>query len=643
MGRAPRTFTQWLLDEVYLPMDGGPHQGLSYQFRFQPITRLWAAEIDSGRWNEFIYSGPSQSGKSLSGYVLPMLYHITELNESVGFGVPMEEMAADKWTADIKPILETGPGLRKFMPRSGPGSSGGTIRDRVEFSNRAVAKILTAGGSDQSKAGYTLRVILVTEASRFSRISATSPEADPLEQMRARQRSFKTPDRRTYIDGTKTIDTELPASLWPVSSMSRIVAQCPHCGNWILPGRENLVGWQGARTEIEAAEKAFWACPKCGEAITDKERHAALMDAVLLHGEQTITKRGEVIGELPKTRRLFFDYSAWHNVFLDAADIAVDCWSADQIEAGTPARESAERKLCQFVFGVVYTPPVDEYKDYLEQDDIDRRRTALPRGLAPPNTQHLVAGIDVGEKFIHWCILAVLADGGLNVVDYGTAEVPRDESLKVGLKRALKKLFADLSVGVAKQASEGSADVRVALNAGYVDSGHLPEIVFAAIKEFRKETDIDLFLPILGRGETQMTKRRYTAPAKTGNVVKKIDPDGRWHLSRVRRAGIDQLTLDADAYKIISENGFRTTPGSPGSITLFSGPGTVHRAFVRHQINEQWITEEIPGEKPKSKFVQTGANHYKDALAYAICAATRRGWSPTSYEIVDAPLMHDYE
>lgn len=631
-GEPPRTFAEWLASEVYLPNDGGPYSGRRFRFEYQPIAKLWAAEIDSGRWNEFVYTGPSQSGKSFIGYVCPFLWHITELNESIGFGVPMEEMAGDKWTADIKPVMEASHRLKRFLPRSGPGSAGGTIRDRVVMSNGAVAKILTAGGRDAAKAGYTLRTILVTEAAAFSRGAANSPEADPLEQLRARQRSIQWADRATYIEGTNTTPDELPATLRPVSTDSRILSPCPHCGVFVEPGRDNLLGWESARTEVEAAELAAWYCPKCGESITVEERRAAVADSVLIHAGQEIDKRGRITGDPPKTRRLFFRYGAWHNLFLNAADVAVDLWAAAQLEPETRPRELAERKLSQFVFGVPYVAPITEAGDVLEESDIDTRRDALPRGVAHGDTLHIVAGVDVGERFCHWVIVGVRPNSQLHVCDYGTAEVDRDAGVKSGLLRTLLELLGHLELGVVRDGNPlpgvAVAGGRLPCRAVYVDSGHLPEVVLEAAKQFNA-THKDFALPVLGRGETQMAKRRYAAPTKTGNQIRKIDPDGRWHLSRVRRVRVDQLTLDADAYKRLADGGFRVGAGNPGAITLFSGPGTVHRTFIRHIINEQFVTEELPDQPPKSRWITTGANHYKDALAYAICAATRLGWAPT--------------
>jgi phage terminase large subunit GpA-like protein len=547
----------------------------------------------------------------------------------------MEEMAGDKWQADIKPVLEASHRLKRLLPRFGPGSAGGTIRDRVVFSNGSVAKILTAGGRDAAKAGYTLRTILVTEAAAFSRISSKSPEADPLEQLRARQRSIQWADRATYIEGTNTTPQELPETLRPVSTDSQILTPCPHCGAWIWPGRDNLVGWETARTEVEASELATWCCPKCGEAISTEERRDALAEAVLVHSGQVIDKRGNVTGDPPRTRRLFFRYGAYHNAFLNAADIAVDLWAAAQLEPGTRSRDLAERKLCQFVFGLPYVAPVTEAGDILEETDVDARRDVLPRAVAHADALHVVSGVDLGERVCHWVLLVVRPNAQLHVTDYGTAEVDRAAGMKTGLSRCLFQLFTALEFGVARDVIEPGVAVaggRHACRGVYVDSGHLPEVVFEAAKAFNTKAGRDFVLPVLGRGETQMAKRRYSAPTRTGNQVRKIDPDGRWHLSRVPRAKIDQLTLDADAYKRLADGGFRVAAGNPGAITLFSGPGSVHRTFIRHLINEQYVTEELPDQPTKARWIQTGANHYKDALAYAICAATRLGWTPTNAE-----------
>lgn len=634
IGQPPRSMRDWITSELFIP--DGPFAGERFRFERQPITRLWVDEIDSGRWIEHVYTGPSQSGKSLIGYVAPMLYHSCELNEKLIFGVPIDEMAADKWEADIKPAMEASPKMRRLLPKRGPGSAGGTIRDRVTLSNGSVLKIMAAGGSDQSKAGYTARVLCATEIAAFSEASDKSLESDPLRQILARLRAATRDQRRIFLEGTNATEATLPATLKEHSSQSKIVVPCPHCGEFILPGRDDLVGWQEARNELDAREKASWRCNKCYEMLGDDMRKTALSDAVLIHAGQSVTKRGEIVGELPPTKRLYFEYNAFHNAFLTAGDIAYDCWSANQIEPDTPARESAEKELSQFVFGVVYTPPAHQESEEIRPESVEDRRLKLPRGVAPSDTTRIVFGCDVGGKFCHWVVVAVRECQALHVVDYGIEEAPvTAKSLRAAITECVVEILANLTNGFPR---DGASD-RIPLSAAYVDSGYQPDAIFEAAKQCVDVVDL---LPVLGRGETQMQKRKYELPTKTGNVVREIDKFGRWHLSRVKRAGVNQLTLDSDAMKLLVQSGLILPLSVPGSISLFSGPSSIHRRFSKHLTSEQMITEEIPGKPSTRKWIKHGANHHLDALAYATTAALRLGWSPESLESDEVETSNDW-
>ncbi len=543
----------------------------------------------------------------------------------------MEEMADDKWSQDIQPAMAASSRMRRLLPKKGSGSAGGKIRDRVTLANGAALKITTAGGSDQGKAGFTARVVCVTEAARFSRTGGESKETDPLRQLWARQRSYTNDQRLTFIEGTKTIRGEYPWSLRDHSTKSRIVAECPHCGDWIEPGRENIIGWQSARTEIEAYDLATWQCPVCKEPISDGERAQTLMAAKLLHDGQLVDRHGRVVGDPPETKRLWFDYNAWHNTFLKAGDIAIDLWAANQLEPDTPQREAAEKQICQFVIGTIYDPPALQEIEELNPDTVADRRLDLARGVAPADTIRIVLGIDVGDRYLHWVAVAERECGSVHVIDYGTQDVPiREWSLRAAIRKAIVDLIDSLAPGYVGAGDRG----RVPIHTAYCDSGHEPDAVFDATKELRHRANPSPinFLPILGRGETQMEKRRYAAPTKTGNLIRKIDPAGRWHLSKVRRAGVEQLTLDADAFKVLVASTLILHLGAPGSLSLFSGPHSVHRKFSRQITSERLIIEELPGSPPKKRWIRTGANHYGDALAYALASLVRGGWHPDSLD-----------
>ncbi len=120
--RAKRSIRRFAEEEIILP--DGPFAGRRFRCDRQPYTALWLDEIDAGRWSRCVATGPTQSGKTLAGFVLPLLYHLFELGETVICGLPDMDMAADKWREDILPVIEHAR-FRDLLPRRGGGSRGG--------------------------------------------------------------------------------------------------------------------------------------------------------------------------------------------------------------------------------------------------------------------------------------------------------------------------------------------------------------------------------------------------------------------------------------------------------------------------------------------------------------------------------------
>ena len=57
----------------------------------------------------------SPSGKTLHGFIIPLLYHLFEHNETVICGVPQMAMAKDKWRDETRPVIEASR-FREFLP-----------------------------------------------------------------------------------------------------------------------------------------------------------------------------------------------------------------------------------------------------------------------------------------------------------------------------------------------------------------------------------------------------------------------------------------------------------------------------------------------------------------------------------------------
>ena len=137
--RRLRSMRQFAEEEIVVP--SGPYAGRRFRCARQPYTGLWFEQIDSGNWSRCVATGPTQSGKSLSCFVIPLLYHLFEMAETVICGLPDMDMAADKWREDLMPVIENSR-FRDLLPSAGGGSRGGRV-ESLQFANGATLKFMS--------------------------------------------------------------------------------------------------------------------------------------------------------------------------------------------------------------------------------------------------------------------------------------------------------------------------------------------------------------------------------------------------------------------------------------------------------------------------------------------------------------------
>lgn len=616
-----RTMREWAEQELIIP--NGPCEGDRFRIENQPILGLLLDEFDSGRWVEKYTTGPSQSAKTYGCWFIPIAYHIAELCEDVVAGVPDMRMADNKWQEDLLPAFRASPALRKLLPTSGPGSEGGKVNDSIRFAHGPTIKWMSRSGSDQSKAGFTSRVIAVTEAAGFSQSTETSLEAEPLKQIEARQRAWDYPERCSYVEGTLTIAEQLPWQAREDSSQSRIVSPCPYCGAWISPERHHLVGWQGAVTEIEAEEKAHWVCPRCDEQIDEGMRRASILDCKILHGEQVISKRGVVSGDLPPTRRLWFHWHAWHNMFVSTASLGREEWEAERKPEDSPERQSAERELCQFVHGMCYKPELLDTID-LDPKTVAGRRNGFPRGILPHDTTHIAVGVDLGKFRGWWFGLAFRENGEIHCFDFGSFDIESNVEPTIGdaIYRGLVDFSAICDSG---WAISGSSEL-CSPDQVWIDAGYQPDAVFRFIRGVGKHSaKKSRYFPSLGRGTGQM-QRIYEAPKSVGGRIIQIGQ--RWHVSQVPKHFSYEIFVDSDHWKEELHNHLSIKRGTPGALGFFVATQRDLDRVARHLTNEKKVTEFVAGKGAVTKWVKIGQQHWLDAAYLAMAAGDRAGWRP---------------
>lgn len=619
---AIRSYQRFAADEIRLP-PGGKYPGEKLRMERQPVQRLLLQEMDRRHWLEIIVAAPSQSAKTFIAFDVPIAYHAAELREDVVVGVPDGDMVNDKWKKEIEPVFRASPTLRRLLPTTGSGSKGGRVRDSIQLTNGSWLRFMTVGGSDQSKAGFTARVVIATEAAAYSEGTETSMEAAPLEQMEARQSSWDWEERFKIVEGTVTLKDCLPWSLREASSKSRIVSPCPWCGEYISPERDDLCGWEEAENAIEAAEKARFYCPECGEAISDEDRRVSVSKCVILHGDQRIDRRGRIHGDLPQSRRLWFRWSGWHNLFSSTGSLAVDEWHAAQHERSSPAWENAEKKQCQFRWAVPYEPAMLDAIEVDPKEIVKRRADQLPRGILPDDTTHLAMGVDLGGKLGHWAIVAGRKNGTMHLPMYGTFTVHGNErkmKTSEAIKIAMEKFHRDVfSVPLAVDGG-GVWPIQMML----VDAGWQTEAVFQIWAKLTDRARLAGWIPVFGRGSAFMEKQRYTAPMKKSKHA--VEIGDHWHVGRNLTHRGWHVLSDSDYWKTIVHESLALKPGDPGSMTLYAGSDTEHRKLAQHISNEVKKQERDPKRGVIEVWERKGDQHWLDALHYGFVGLQRLGW-----------------
>lgn len=588
--------------EAELTPPTGPFQNLDFKLSRQPFSRLLYNEIDSGRWRRVFCVGPTQTGKTLLTFVIPIIYHLFEVGETIVVGIPDMNMAADKWHEDIKPVIESSR-YSEFLPITGSGSRGGKVT-AVRFRNGATLRFMSGGGSDKKRSAFTARVLAITEVDGLDETGGTSRESDKVSQLQGRTKAF---DDRAMVYGecTASIKTGRIWQEYLNGTMSRIVSPCPHCGKWISPEREHFMGWQDAPDQITAGLNAAFHCYECGAAINDEQRIAANHKAKLVHKGQEITPEGLITGKPPQTITLGFRWSAYNNLLIKSKTIGEQEWAAKQ----AVDQQNADTEMRQQVWAIPAEPAIGTVT--LEAAQIMKRVVNVPRGTVPENALQLTIGIDLGKRYLHWILVGWLPQASPHIVDFAAHEVMSDQlGEAVALAIALNEIKELVGKGWG-----GRIPDRVG-----IDSGWLPQVPY----EFCISAGPRYF-PTKGFGAGQL-HGKYRHPRNKTETVKYVGEEYFATQQRVvTPSGIGHtwlFNINADAWKSFTQQRCLTPFSKAGSLSIFGQHpnGEVLlpndkdiREIAMHLTSERRV-EEVP---PRFERIGSRRNHLLDAFSIA--------------------------
>jgi phage terminase large subunit GpA-like protein len=596
--RSMRDFAE---QEIIIP--DGPYAGRHFRCARQPYTGLWFDAVDSGNWSRYVATGPTQSGKTLSCFIIPILYHLFEMGETVICGLPDMDMAADKWREDIFPVIEQSR-YREFLPRRGGGSRGGRV-ESMQFAHGPTLKFMSGGGSDKSRAGFTSKVVVITETDGMDQAGATSRESDKITQLEARTRAYGS-RKRVFMECTVSTEQGRTWQEYINGTQSSIVLPCPHCDEWVCPEREHLQGWQSAENQSVARNASAFCCPKCGRRWSNEQQIEANRQGRLIHHGQSI-KEDKVTGEVPATDTLGFRWSAVNNLFLTPGEVAADEWRASRASE----EENAEREMRQFVWCLPVVP--NHWQESgLDEHELMARMSRWPRGVVPEETEFLTAAVDIGKYLLHWIVVAWSPGAKGHIVDYGRQEVASEDlGVEHGILVALKEVRDLMRCGWPVGDANGEMMMP---KQTWVDAGYMTPVVYTFCREAGKQ-----YVPSVGRGAAQQRQQWYNRPKSTGSIVKHIGEG--FHLSRLANERLYLAEVDADHWKTWVHQRLLTPLDSDGAMTLFQGTPQEHLALAKHLTAERKMEEFVAGKGVVVKWERLRRqNHWLDAL-YNACAA----------------------
>lgn len=566
-----RPFYRWCQEELIIP--DGPYKDMRFQPNRQPYTKLLMDQI--GKWRRHCITGPTQSGKSLTAFVAPIMWHLFERGENVICGVPSGDMVGNKWQNDIKPAIEASR-YRKLLPKKGQGSQGGTPTE-IHFLNGATLLFMTGGGNDKGRAGATAPVVVITETDGMDEIGGTSREADKITQLEVRTNSYQRAGLdRTYMECTVSLDEGRTWQEYINGTASRIMCQCKHCDAWVCPERDDLIGWEHAENKLEAGRNAMFACSECGGCWTEDDREKMNQNAKLVHAGQEIAPDGTITGQPVDTDTFGGRWNAFNNMFTTVQRLGEMEWEAAQSEDA----EAIQLKMKQFIWALpakdMNTEKIPVSVGIVRGSDkrYSGRCCGIPQGEVPHGSNPLTCFIDISMRVLQWSV-EVKVDKRIHVVDYGFHETPHPEVIgdEAAIGEGLRELCPEI---------DGKyPDMKI----GLIDCGNWREKILSIVPQLPGH-----WMPSHGLANYKHPERKSS---KVQNAKVRIPIDGNRHYHTARDGAIWVVNFDPDALKHRVHSGFLIKPEmeyglAAGCITLFGDDPTEHTEYAKQVTAEEF-------------------------------------------------------
>lgn len=270
----------------------------------------------------------------------------------------------------------------------------------------------------------------------------------------------------------------------------------------------------------------------------------------------------------------------------------------------------------------------------LDVDQVAGKTNGRERGKVPIGCAELTAFVDVGEKLLHYCVVAWEADFTGYVVDYGVhPDQGRAYFTARDAQRTLRRahpgsgvegaIYAGLEALVGDLAGrEWARDDGAVMRIGLclVDQGWKGDVVHQFC---RQSGHAALLMPSRGQGITASMKPINEYDKKRGDRI-----GHHWWVPSVKgHRALRHLEIDTNYWKTFVHERLATAMGDKGCLSIWGRKPGPHRLFAEHVTAEYRVQTEgrgrtvdewkLPAHKPD--------NHWFDCLVGCAAAASMRG------------------
>lgn len=356
------------------------------------------------RYDSVIFVGPARTGKSL-GLIDGWIVYVIVCDPADFLLIQMTEEKAREHSK--KRLDRTFRSSREVAKRLSPHRNDNNVHDKT-FKAGNYLKIGWPSVNIMSSSDY--RFVALTDYDRFP--EDVDGEGDAYTLASKRTTTFmsagktlveSSPGREiTNSKWRRNTPHEAPPttgilSLYNRGDRRRWYWPCPHCSEYFLPIRENMVGFSEGDDPTTGSKAARLQCPHCMNLIEPEQKRTLNNRGVWLREGQSIDKHGNITGNARDSRIASFWMEGPAAAYQTWEKLVYNLLNAEQEYERTGSEETL-KSVINTDWGQPYLPKINQ--EQRSGDDLKLRAEYWDYGSVPSGVRFLVATVDVqgGKK-----------------------------------------------------------------------------------------------------------------------------------------------------------------------------------------------------------------------------------------------------